>query len=49
MNLKKIRIELEAAEVQQLIAIALDDDRQQALAFIKHKLVKRIEKALQRR
>ena len=47
MNLKKIRIELDAAEIQQLIGIALDDDSEQALTFIKRKLVKRIEKALQ--
>lgn len=48
MNLRKVRLELEAHEVQQLLAIDLDDDRDRALQFIRKTLVKRIEKALQR-
>ncbi len=47
MNLKKVRIELDTAEIQQVISIALDDDKEQALAFIKKNLVKQVEKALQ--
>ena len=49
MNLKKIRIELDTAEIQQVLGIALDDDSEQALKFIKRKLVKRLERALQPR
>ena len=48
MNLKKIRIELDTAEIQQVLGIALDDDSEQALKFIK-RLVKRLERALQPR
>lgn len=48
MNLRKIQIELNPAEIQQLLAIAMDDDKEQALAFIKQHLMKRVEKALQR-
>jgi len=47
MSLRKIRIELEAAEIQQLSGIALDDVNRQAMAFIKRTLDKRIKKALQ--
>ena len=47
MNLKKVRLELAAHEVQQLLAIDLDNDDQKALAFIKKTIIKRIEKALQ--
>ncbi len=49
MNLKKIRIELDTTEIQQLLGIALEDDSEQALTFIKRKLVKRLERALQPR
>ena len=49
MNLKKIRIELDITEIQVLLGIALDDDSEQALTFIKRKLVKRLERALQPR
>ena len=48
MHLRKVRLELEAHEVQQLLAIDLDDDRAGALEFVRKILVKRIEKALQR-
>ncbi len=48
MNLKTIHIEVAPDEIQKLLAIAMDDDRDEALAFIKQHLVKRVEKALQR-
>jgi len=47
MNLKKISIELSIDDVKQVIRIALDDDKDQALAFIKKNLFKQLEKALQ--
>jgi hypothetical protein len=47
MKLKKIQVELDTPDIQELLAIALDDDKEGALNFIKKKLVKRIEKALQ--
>lgn len=47
MNLKKIHLELEPYEVQQLLSIALDDDKEQALTFVKKTLVKQMEKAMQ--
>jgi hypothetical protein len=47
MKLKKIRVELDTPEIQEILAIALDDDKEGALIFIKKKLIKRVEKALQ--
>jgi hypothetical protein len=47
MNLKKVNIELEVAEVQELLAIDMDDDAQRALAFIKEHLAKQVKKCLQ--
>ena len=47
MNLKKIQVELDTAEIQQVLAIALDDDKERALEFIKKKLFRQVEKALQ--
>jgi len=38
MNLKKIQVELDTAEIQKVLAIALDDDKQKALEFIREKL-----------
>jgi len=49
MNLKKIQIELDTSEIQELLAIALDDDKEQDLEFIRKKLVKQVEKALQQK
>ena len=46
MNLKTIRIELDPPEIQRVLMIALDDDKEGALAFIKEKLAKRIQTAL---
>jgi len=48
MNLKPAHIELEVNEIKRVFAIALDDDKEQALEFIKQVLAKRVEKALQR-
>ncbi len=47
MNLKNIHIELDTSDIQQIMSIALDDDRDQALAFIKTILAKLVERALQ--
>jgi hypothetical protein len=47
MNLKKIQVELDTAEIQQVLVIALDDDKEKALEFIREKLFRRVEKALQ--
>ena len=46
MNLKKVQIELDISDVQQVLAIDLDEDKEGALIFIKKKLIKRVEKAL---
>ena len=47
MNLKNIHIELDTSDIQKVLSIVLDDDRDQALKFIKTRLVKQVEKALQ--
>jgi len=47
MNLKKVQIELDVSDVQQVLAIALDEDKDKALEYIKARLVKQIEKSLQ--
>ncbi len=47
MNLKKLHIELSESEVQELLAIDMDDDDRRALAFIKEHLAKRVKKCLQ--
>ena len=47
MNLRKVQIELDVSDVQQVLAIALDEDREKALEYIKGSLVKQIEKVLQ--
>jgi len=46
MNLKKVQIELNISDVQQVLAIALDEDKEKALEYIKIRLVKQIEKSL---
>lgn len=48
MNLKTAHIELNTSEIQHILTIALDDDKEKALEFIKQVLAKRVEKALQR-
>jgi len=47
MNLRKVKIELDVSDVQQVLAIALDEDKEKALEYIKIRLVKQIEKVLQ--
>ena len=47
MNLRKVQIELDVSDVQQVLAIALDEDKNKALEYIKARLVKQIEKSLQ--
>jgi len=47
MNLRKVQIVLDVSDVQQVLAIALDEDREKALEYIKGSLVKQIEKFLQ--
>ncbi len=48
MRLKKISVEFESDEVQQILAIALDDNTEEALSFIQGNLAKKVQKALQR-
>jgi len=47
MNLRKVQLELDISDVQQILAIALDEDQEKALEYIKARLVKQIEKFLQ--
>jgi hypothetical protein len=47
MNLKKVQIELNISDVQQVLSIALDEDKEKALEYIKGHIVKQIEKILQ--
>lgn len=47
MNLKKVNIELDIADVQDILAIDLDDDAGRALKFIKERLAKQVKKCLQ--
>ncbi len=46
MNLKTIQMEFDPSDIQQVLMIALDDDKEGALNFIKEKLAKRLQKAL---
>ena len=48
MNLQPIQLTLGTEEVRTVLQVALDDDAQQALAFVKTVLAKKVEKALQR-
>lgn len=47
MNLRKVQIELDVSDVQRVMTIALDEDKDKALEYIKGSLVKQIEKILQ--
>jgi hypothetical protein len=51
MSLKSVQISLDAEEeeVQKVLAITLNEDKEGALTFIKTKLDKRVEKALRLR
>lgn len=46
MNLKTVQIEFSPIEIQQILSIALDENKEQALEFMKQILAKRVEKAL---
>ena len=48
ISLKSVLIEFGAEDVQRLLSLALDGSGDDALAFIRQDLVKRVEKALQR-
>lgn len=47
MNLKRVNIELDIPEVQEILAIDMDEDAQRALDFLKEHLAKQVKKALQ--
>lgn len=46
--LKPVWVELRPEQVQRLLAIALDGRAEEALAFVREDLLKRVEKALER-
>ena len=46
MNLKKVILELSVPDVQEILAIDLDEDADKALAFIRENLGKKVKKAL---
>ncbi len=47
MNLKKVMIELNASQVQEILRIDMDEDAGAALAFIKETLAKQVKASLQ--
>ena len=47
VKLKNINIQLSIVDVQQIIRIALDEDPQEALTFIKENLFKQVKTSLQ--
>jgi hypothetical protein len=47
MRLKKVNIELDIADVQDILAIDMDDDAARALNFVKERLAKQVKKCLQ--
>ena len=47
ISLKRVLIDFSPEDVQRLLSIALDGDRDEALMFIRQDLAKRVEKALQ--
>lgn len=49
MNLKPVQIDLEIEDVQEVLAISLDEDKTAALDFIRERLMKKVEKSLQKR
>ena len=46
--LKSVLIEFSPEDVQRLLSLALDGSGDDALAFIRQDLIRRVEKALQR-
>jgi hypothetical protein len=47
MNVKKVNIELDIADVQEILAVDLDDDAGRALALVKERLAAKVKKCLQ--
>jgi len=47
MNLKRVILELELSEVQEILRIDMDEDASEALAFIKGNLAKKVRATLQ--
>ena len=47
MRLRKVTIELEVADVQEVLSIDLDDEAERALIFIKEHLAKQVKQNLQ--
>jgi hypothetical protein len=47
MYLKRVNIGLDVSEVQEILAIDMDEDAQRALEFVKKHLAKQVKKALQ--
>lgn len=47
MNLKKVMIEPDVSEVQEILRIDMDEDAGEALAFIKETLAKQVKASLQ--
>jgi len=48
-RLKDIQMELSADEVRQILSIALDEDRDSAMSFIRDHLAKKVDKKLQQK
>lgn len=48
-RLKDIQMELSTDEVREILSIALDEDREKAMAFIRDHLAKKVDKKLQER
>ncbi len=46
-RLKAIQMELSTDEVRQILSIALDEDRDRAMKFIRDHLAKKVDKKLQ--
>ncbi|MFO7783865.1 MAG: hypothetical protein ACQET7_01010 [Thermodesulfobacteriota bacterium] len=47
MNLKKVTIELDTSQVQEVLRIDMDDDAGEALLFVKETLAKMVKSSLQ--
>lgn len=47
MNLKKVIIEIDLSQVQEILRIDLDDDAGEAQSFIKENLAKEVKASLQ--
>lgn len=47
MNLKKVMVALDISDVQEILRIDMDEDPQEALAFVKDRLVRQVKLSLQ--